>query len=92
MCKFFVTQHPFARESHVRVPLVSLGSLSFKYQDIAIVKKRSPKNFTIKTPKGAVWLFVCSWSYPVSALPFLYSAELQPLAVQVRNFVGICGT
>ena len=28
-------------------------------------------------PKRAVWLFVCSWSYLVSALPFLYSAELQ---------------
>ena len=43
-------------------------------------------------PKRAVWLFVCSWSYLVSALPFLYSAELQPLVVSVRNFVRICGT
>ena len=30
-------------------------------------------------PKRAVWLFVCSWSYLASALPFLYSAELQLL-------------
>ena len=28
----------------------------------------------------------------MSALPFLYSAELQPLVVPVRNFVRICGT
>ena len=28
----------------------------------------------------------------MSALPFLYSAELQPLVIPVRNFVRICGT